>query len=88
MSSYAAVEAPADRGFTLDVPPKPVPGQIKPDSQGQCRKGQVALNGGCWFELKISQDNCPGNGFIYKGACYSPILPSTREPTSAPLKKP
>jgi hypothetical protein len=67
-------------------PPKPVPGQIKPDAKGRCHKGQVALNGGCWFELKISPDDCPGNGVVYRGACYSPIVPSAREPTSAPME--
>jgi hypothetical protein len=85
-SAYATMKVPAGRGVALEVPPKPVPGQIKPDAKGRCHKGQVALNGGCWFELKISPDDCPGNGVVYKGACYSPIIPSTREPTSAPMK--
>jgi hypothetical protein len=87
-SAYATMKVPADRGVALEAPPKPLPGQIKPDAKGRCHKGQVALNGGCWFELKISPDDCPGNGVVYKGACYSPIIPSTREPTSAPMKEP
>ncbi len=90
-SSSASMETPADKGFQLEAPPKPVPGQIKPDTKGRCHKGQVALNGGCWFELKLSRADCVGNGSVYyvyyEGACYSPILPSAREPTSSPMDR-
>jgi hypothetical protein len=71
------------RGIALDLPPEPLPGQLTPDEKGRCRKGQFAINGGCWLAAKISLDDCNGNGFIYKGACYVPMYPHGREPTSA-----
>ncbi len=78
--------SPAEGVIAVDSPPKPLPGQLKPDANGHCRKGQSAINGGCWLEAKVSLDDCPGNGFAYKGGCYVPVFPSSREPTSAPRK--
>jgi serine/threonine-protein kinase len=78
--------APAARGVALEVPPQPLPGQLKPDANGRCRKGQFAINGGCWLKLDVDLKDCTGNGFMHKRGCYAPVFPPTREPTSAPVK--
>lgn len=88
-SAQSFVQAPAGRGIALEVPPKPLPGQLKPDGTGQCRKGLVALNGGCWLKVEVGDlENCRGlkNGVVFKAGCYAPIFPTDREPTSAPVK--
>jgi hypothetical protein len=87
MSSYATMKAPADRGIAQEVPPKPQPGQLKPDAKGQCHKGYVAINGGCWLKADVSLEECKAIGFEYRGGCYAPIFPPMREPTSAPMKR-
>jgi hypothetical protein len=89
MSAHSTTGAPAREAVALEGPPKPLPGQIKPDAKGQCRKGQHAINGGCWMKVELGDlDDCKGmgNGFVYKGGCYAPIFPPLREPTSAPVK--
>ena len=67
-----------------ESPPVPVPGQLKPDRNGRCRKGQAAINGGCWWKLDADPDDCHGSVFPYKNGCYAPAFPPSREPTSAP----
>jgi hypothetical protein len=87
--SHSITQAPAREVVAWDVPPKPQPGQLKPDTKGQCRKGQHAINGGCWMKVELADlDDCKGmgNGFEYKGGCYAPIYPPARGPTSAPVK--
>ncbi len=89
-SSYAPVkESPgASSGGVIAVesPPKPQPGQLKPDANGRCRKGLVAINGGCWVKADVALEDCKGNGVLYRGGCYVPMFPTEREPTSAPTK--
>jgi hypothetical protein len=70
--------------------PQPQPGQTRPNAKGQCpRKGQTALNKGCWAETLLEHEGCAElNGQMYKGICYVPIIPPGRPPTSSPTDKP
>jgi hypothetical protein len=70
--------------------PEPQPGQLRPDAKGQCpRKGQTALNKGCWVATSLDREGCAEfNGQMYKGLCYAPIIPPGRPPTSSPTDKP
>jgi serine/threonine-protein kinase len=71
--------------IALDMPPRPLPGQDRPDANGRCRtRGQVAINGGCWRALKVSANECDEESYVYKGACYTPVFPPPRPATSAP----
>ncbi len=73
----------------VEVPPKPLPGQLKPDGNGRCRKGEYAINGGCWLKVELSDPgDCKGikNGYEFKQGCFTPIFSPAREPTSAPVK--
>ena len=75
--------------IALDVPFKPFPGQLRPDTHGRCpRKGQVSLHGGCWLKLALSQKDCEENGFVYKDGCYVPVYPPPRPATSSPANGP
>jgi eukaryotic-like serine/threonine-protein kinase len=88
-SASSWVQPAGGKGIALEVPPKPLPGQLKPDGNGHCRKGLVALNGGCWLKVEVGDlENCQvvKNGVVFKASCYAPIFPSTREPTSAPVE--
>ncbi|HYI01770.1 serine/threonine-protein kinase [Hyalangium sp.] len=70
------------------VPPKPFPGQYKPDVNGQCpRTGQVVINGGCWVPLDLEGQGCEENGYIYNGKCFSPAFPPRRQPASTPVMR-
>ncbi|WP_164000718.1 serine/threonine-protein kinase [Pyxidicoccus caerfyrddinensis] len=71
--------------IAVDVPPKPLPGQQRPDATGRCpRRGQVSLNGGCWLRLDLAQKDCDENGYTYDGRCYLPVFPPARPATSSP----
>jgi len=73
-----------------DSPPKPLPGQTRPDEKGRCpRQWQLSLNGGCWELLSRERGSCDLlSGQMFKGLCYVPILPPERRPTSSPMNKP
>jgi serine/threonine protein kinase len=86
VSSEPPGNAPAGRAVTQEVPPQPLPGQLKPDANGRCRKGQFAINGGCWLKASVDLQDCAGNGYVYRGSCYVPMFPPARGPTSAPMK--
>ncbi|MBN1209665.1 MAG: serine/threonine protein kinase [Myxococcaceae bacterium] len=80
----AAVQPPAKReAITQDTPPKPFPGQSRPNEKGQCASHeQVPINGACWFELR-SKDaaSCEQNGYVVlKGRCFAPAFPPRRKP--------
>jgi len=49
-------DLPQEWGLSLLVllMPKPLPGQLKPDANGRCRKGQYVINGGCWLKVEVS----------------------------------
>jgi hypothetical protein len=89
MSAHSFAQVPLGKGVALEVPPKPLPGQLKPDANGRCHKGEYAINGGCWVKVDVSDpDDCKGirNGVEFREGCYAPIFPLGREPTSAPVK--
>jgi serine/threonine protein kinase len=74
-----------------ESPPKPRPGQTRPDGKGQCPgRKQVPLNGGCWLVwLQLSAEECAENGYVpFKGKCYAPALapPQKPPPTSSPAE--
>jgi hypothetical protein len=74
--------------ISADTPPKPVPGQRRPDSKGQCqRRGEIPINGGCWFQFKDVEPPCDTGQYEWMGNCYQPAMISTREPTSDPPKQ-
>ncbi|WP_223754135.1 serine/threonine-protein kinase [Myxococcus sp. RHSTA-1-4] len=72
-----------------ELPPKPLPGQRRPDGDGRCPgKELVAINGGCWVKLSVELKDCEAAaGFAYKGACYVPVLALQRPPTSGPTNR-
>ncbi|KFE69059.1 serine/threonine protein kinase [Hyalangium minutum] len=81
-------QSPMGKGVAVEAPPKPFPGQLRPDLNGRCRKGQYSINGGCWLRVEVSDlEDCKGvkNGVEFEQSCYTPIFPSKREPTSAPV---
>ncbi|MDC0713517.1 protein kinase [Stigmatella sp. ncwal1] len=83
----ASHRAPPSAGsIALELPPRPLPGQSKPDANNRCpRRGQIAINGGCWVQLAMDADTCEANGedgYLYKGRCYTPALTPQRQPTS------
>ncbi|HEX8703928.1 MAG TPA: protein kinase [Myxococcaceae bacterium] len=71
-----------------DEPPELFPRQATPDEKGQCPvPGQVAINGGCWVEQKMSAAECEKNGYVVQQSkCYAPSfsLKKRRKPTSSP----
>ncbi|HYI00782.1 serine/threonine-protein kinase [Hyalangium sp.] len=73
-----------------DVPPKPLPGQTRPNEKGRCPlKWQISLNGGCWVRFSQEREACDHlSGQLFKGLCYVPIIPPGRSPTSSPVYKP
>ncbi|MFP2905157.1 serine/threonine protein kinase [Pyxidicoccus sp. 3LFB2] len=75
--------------IAVDVPPKPLPGQWRPDSKGRCPgKVQVAINGGCWTKLTVELKDCDEwAGVEYKGACYLPAMTQPRPATSGPAAR-
>jgi hypothetical protein len=87
-NASAVVVRPLDReGITVEFPTQPFPDQLKPDAQGRCLKGQHLINGGCWLKVEVELKDCPGNGFVYQGACYVPVRSSVKVPTAAPREQ-
>jgi serine/threonine protein kinase len=75
--------------IAVDLPPKPLRGQLRPDASGRCaHRAHVAINGGCWMELKTSPKDCDEPYYVHKGACYGPAYPPPRPATSAPTERP
>ena len=71
--------------IALDLPPKPFPGQMRPDANGRCpRKGLIVIHGGCWLKLDVALTDCDENGYVYREGCYAAVFPPTRPPTSGP----
>ncbi|MFP2913627.1 serine/threonine protein kinase, partial [Pyxidicoccus sp. 3LFB2] len=72
-----------------NMPPKPFPGQRRPDGKGRCPgKEQVVINGGCWMKVAVDVKDCDElTGFEYKGACYQPAMTRPRPSTSAPAAR-
>jgi serine/threonine-protein kinase len=75
--------------IAVDLPPRPLPGQRRPDANGRCPlKEQVAINGGCWIKLNVDLKACGEEGYIHEGGCYVPSIPPARPPTSRPANRP
>ncbi|RKH44785.1 serine/threonine-protein kinase [Corallococcus llansteffanensis] len=67
----------------VDMPPKPFPGQRRPDANGRCPgKAQVAIHGGCWMKSPVDPKDCDPDSFVYKGVCYTPVFALPRPATS------
>ena len=75
--------------IAVEVPPRPLPGQARPNAAGRCpHRAQVLINGGCWVKLALSLQECDEGYYVYKGACYGPAYPPPRPPTSSPTQRP
>jgi len=73
--------------IAMEVPPKPLQGQVRPNAQGRCpSKDLVIINGGCWMKLDDESENCTRTeyGFAYQGACYAPFMKLPPPATSNP----
>jgi eukaryotic-like serine/threonine-protein kinase len=95
LSRMPVVEDPPDASvpdvMSTDTLPPPMPGQATPDTKGQCpRKGQLALNGGCWIRLTLQREDCEGSGYVFTSQCYGPVISHQhrRQPTSEPGSQP
>ncbi|WP_370644048.1 serine/threonine-protein kinase [Myxococcus sp. RHSTA-1-4] len=75
--------------ISVDLPPRPFPGQRRPDASGRCpSKKHFPINGGCWIKAEGDLKNCEAEGYyIYKGGCYVPVIPPARPPTSSPVER-
>ncbi|WP_164018332.1 serine/threonine-protein kinase [Pyxidicoccus trucidator] len=75
--------------LAVDLPPKPFPGQRRPNANGRCPGDvQVPINGGCWRKLPVNVKGCDSeDSVVYKGACYVPVLAPPRPSTSGPAKR-
>jgi len=87
VSSDGPEKTSVQEGIAQQLPKDPLPGQIKPDSSGRCRKGLIAINGGCWAKVDAVPEDCTGNGYVYQGSCYVPFYGPKSEPTSAPQER-
>ncbi|MCP3142827.1 serine/threonine protein kinase [Pyxidicoccus xibeiensis] len=72
--------------IALEIPPNPIPGQRRADSSGRCPGSmQIPINGGCWRKVPpTDQKKCDEDTYLYKGACYMPVLSPPRPATSRP----
>ncbi|MFP2906022.1 serine/threonine-protein kinase [Pyxidicoccus sp. 3LFB2] len=73
--------------IAVDQPPKPLPGQTRPDATGRCpSRMMLPINGGCWTKQAVSPKDCDANFnyYVYKGVCYGPVFPPPRPSTSGP----
>ncbi|HLL05476.1 MAG TPA: serine/threonine-protein kinase [Myxococcaceae bacterium] len=84
VSSEVPEKAPVQKGLAQQLPKDPLPGQLRPDSSGRCRKRLIAINGGCWAKVDVEPEDCLGHGYLYQGGCYAPFYTSKSEPASAP----
>ncbi|MFP2925896.1 serine/threonine protein kinase [Pyxidicoccus sp. 3LG] len=73
--------------ISVDVPPKPLPGQTRPDAAGHCpHRSHFIINGGCWRKMAKDPKDCDeSDNFVHLGACYIPVFPPRRPATSSPL---
>ncbi|WP_307734625.1 serine/threonine protein kinase [Pyxidicoccus parkwayensis] len=76
--------------ISVDIPPKPLPGQKRADAAGRCPgRAMIPINGGCWTKLAVGLKDCDAsyNYYVYKDACYGPVFLPARPPTSGPTKR-
>jgi hypothetical protein len=75
--------------IAVDLPPKPLRGQLRPDASGRCaHRAHLSINGGCWMKLDTSLKDCVEPYFVHEGACYGPAYPPPRPATSGPSERP
>ncbi len=75
--------------IALDMPSKPLQGQVRPDANGRCPRGNhIPINGGCWVRVYVVPKDCPRDGYVYKDGCYEPAFPPPRPATSDPIEAP
>ncbi|NPC84918.1 protein kinase, partial [Pyxidicoccus fallax] len=76
--------------ISVDLPPRPFPGQRRPDANGRCpSRKHFSINGGCWLKAAMDLKDCEAEGYyIYKGGCYVPVMPPPRAPTANPVSRP
>jgi serine/threonine-protein kinase len=80
-------ELPTGALIALDLPDKPLRGQIRPDTNGRCPfRVHVVINGGCWWKAGEDAKDCEENAYVYKGRCYEPVFPRPRPATSEPAE--
>jgi serine/threonine-protein kinase len=80
-------ELPTGALIALDLPDKPLRGQIRPDANGRCPfRVHVVINGGCWWKAGEDAKDCEENAYVYKGRCYEPVFPRPRPATSEPAE--
>ncbi|MBZ4416628.1 serine/threonine protein kinase [Myxococcus sp. RHST-1-4] len=73
--------------IAVDLPPRPLPGQSRPDAAGRCpHRAHTVIHGGCWVKVALSLKNCDEGYYVYKGECYGPVFPPARPPTSSPAE--
>jgi hypothetical protein len=81
-------QGPPPQGWSrisLDIPPEPLPGQRRPDSNGQCRlRGELKIQGGCWFRVPDAKPPCNKGEYEWLSGCYHPSYTAPRPPTSYP----
>jgi serine/threonine protein kinase len=80
LSAQEASPAPTRRGFALELPKKPLPGQ----SRAPCVKPEVEINGGCWSGPTEEAPPCGARSYPWKNGCYRPILEPPQPATSDP----
>jgi serine/threonine-protein kinase len=72
--------------IAVELPPKPLPEQLRPDATGRCpHRSEVAINGGCWKKLAVDLKDCEEVDYVYKGGCYIPAFPPPRPGMSNPM---
>lgn len=72
-----------------ELPPKPLPGQTRPNANGHCpRRTHVPIHGGCWIKADVALKDCDEDAYVYKGSCYTPAFPPARPSTSSPTAPP
>ncbi|WP_164017111.1 serine/threonine protein kinase [Pyxidicoccus trucidator] len=75
--------------IAVELPPKPLRWQLRPDASGRCaHRAHVSINGGCWVKVDISLRDCLEPYYEHKGACYGPAYPPPRPATSGPTERP
>jgi hypothetical protein len=85
LSLASSTPAPEPQGDSVPrlarpLPEKPFPGQRQPPCIPRI---ETALRGGCWVEA-AAKPPCSNVAYEWKGKCYIPSIPHTRQPTSNP----
>jgi hypothetical protein len=81
-----ATEPSPSQGIALDMPKRPLTGQVLPPCQGF--EVEIELTPGkkdtrsCWVPVKATIEQCKPKGYEYRGGCYVPSYPSSKLPQS------